>query len=475
MHSAHVDWDALRRGMEGDILLPGDSGYDRARGLVLKQFDDIRPQAVVRCRSAEDVAEAVGFARSHGIRCVVRSGGHSFAGYSTGAGMVIDVSGLHRIEVAGDVVRAGAGAQLVDLYDATLRHSLAVPTGWCPTVALGGLALGGGIGLETRKHGFTVDHVLSATLVLADGRTVTCDEHRHPDLYWAVRGGGGGNFGIAVEFAFRPVPVGDLLDYRLTWPWEDATAVVDAWQRWAPDAPDDLASVINIGVEDAGGGSAPDLTVAGVWHGEPAAGERLLRELTDRVGREPASWSATVRDYRATIMDWFDCDGFTPAEAHLVGHNPAARIERYAFSVSRGGFFDSVVPAAGLKELLAAVTDRPFAGQRRDLNFIALGGAGNRVAPDATAFVHRGSRFYAGYSADMDPVVPEHGPQAARAWIDGAFGTLSRWWSGRSYQNFMDSRLADWRRAYYGENLARLQRVKQRYDAERFFDFPQAI
>ncbi|MGF0164822.1 FAD-binding oxidoreductase [Streptomyces albidoflavus] len=475
MNPAQVDWGSLQSGIEGEVWLPGESGYDGARRLVLKQFDHVRPQAVVRCRRAEDVAEAVAFARAHGIPCAIRSGGHSFAGYSTGTGMVIDVSGLDRVEVGGDVVRAQAGVQLVDLYDATLRHDLAVPSGWCPTVALGGLALGGGIGLETRKHGLTVDHMLSATLVLADGRTVTCDEQHHPDLYWAVRGGGGGNFGVAVEFTFRPVPVGDLLDYRLTWPWVDATAVVDAWQRWAPDAPDDLASVINIGVTDAGDGSEPELAVAGVWHGDPAEGERLLRDLADLAGREPSSWSSAVRTYRATIMNWFDCGGFTPAEAHLVGHNPAAQIERYAFSLCRGGFFDTVVPTEGLKELLAAVTGRPFAGQRRDLNFIALGGAANRVAPDATAFVHRGSRYYTGYSADMDPVVPAHGPEAARAWIDGAFETLGPWWSGRSYQNFIDSRLADWQQAYYGENLARLQRVKEQYDAARFFDFPQAI
>lgn len=475
MAVVNPDWMALRQAIKGKVFVPDDSEYDEARVLILRQYDDIRPRAVVRCATVDDVAEAVRFGREFGLRCAVRSGGHSFAGYSAGTGMVIDLSGMSRVEVDGGTVRAQAGTQLVDLYDTTLRHGLAVPSGWCPTVAVGGLALGGGVGLETRKHGLTVDHVLSITVVLADGRIVVCDSRTEPDLFWAMRGGGGGNFGVAVDFAFRPVEVTDVIDYKMRWPWSIAVPVLDAWQRWAPDAPDDLASVVNIGAMDAGDAADPEIVIAGVWHGDPLEMNPLLQRLVDAVGAEPEMSCVSLRTYRDAIMHWFDCGDFTTEEAHIVGHNPAAKIERYAFSLARGGFFDGIVPVDGLAELVAAVTEDGFPGTRRDFNLIAFGGACNRVTPDSTAFVHRNNRFYAGYSVDMHPVATPEGAQAGREWIDASWEVLQRWSTGHSYQNFMDPSLADYQRSYYGANHSRLTQIRDRYDPERFFDFPQAI
>ncbi|SHG69423.1 FAD-binding oxidoreductase [Streptoalloteichus hindustanus] len=476
MATPNPDWGALRRSLDGELVLPGDDGYDAARQVALRQFDEIRPRAVVLCETTADVRAAVAFLRATGLRCVPRSGGHSNAGYTAGPGVVVDLSRMDRVELADGVLRAEAGAQLVDVYDRTLRENLAVPAGWCATVALGGLAQGGGIGLECRAHGLTVDHVLSATVVLADGRVVECDAERHPDLFWALRGGGGGNFGIVTEFTFRPVPVPrDVVSYTLVWPWAVAEDVVDAWQRWAPDAPDELAAVLNVGMPDAAEGRQPRLRAAGVWFGDPADLPPLFDRLVERVGTEPADSTILPRSYRSALMTWFDCDGFSVAECHTVGHNPLAKLSRYAFALARGNFVESVLPREGVRALLDAFDRGRCAGQARDLDLIAFGGAANRVPPDATAFAHRTHRFYAGYSTGMDPRVTDEGRRAGEQWIDGCFQALRRWGSGHAYQNFVDPKLPNWQHAYYGANYPRLRRVKAAYDPEGFFRLPQSI
>ncbi|MCP2257824.1 FAD/FMN-containing dehydrogenase [Streptoalloteichus tenebrarius] len=476
MATARPDWNALRRSLDGDLVLPDDDGYDAARVVALRQFDHIRPQAVVLCRTEADVREAVRFVRSSGLRCVPRSGGHSNAGYTAGPGVVIDLSRMAAVELSGAVVRAEAGAQVVDVYDRTLREDLAVPLGWCATVAVGGLAQGGGIGLECRAHGLTVDHVLAARVVLADGRVVECDADRHPDLFWALRGGGGGNFGVVTEFTLRAVPVPrDVVSYTLIWPWSVAEDVVDAWQRWAPEAPDALAAVLNIGLPDATEESEPRLRAAGVWFGDPDDFAALRAELVERVGAEPEVDTVITRSYRDTLMAWFDCEGFSVAECHTVGHNPLAKLTRYAFALARGNFVDRVLPRQGVRALLAAFDDGRFPGQARDLDLIAFGGAANRVPPDATAFAHRAHRFYAGYSMGMDPHVTDAGRRAGEQWIDRCFAVVRLWGSGHSYQNFLDPKLPDWQHAYYGENYPRLRRVKAAYDPEGFFAQPRSI
>ena len=229
-------------------------------------YDGIHPLAVAQPLDAEDVAAAVKWASKTGVHIVARSGGHSYGGYSTTSGVIVDVSRLKGVALDrhGHAV-IGAGARLIDVYDHLAQHGRTVPAGSCPTVGIAGLALGGGVGFASRKFGLTCDNLLEATIVLADGSAVVCNTNRYQDLYWALRGGGGGNFGIVTRLVLRTHPTSQVATYALEWPWADAKAVVQAWQRLAPHAPDAFFSVLNL---NAAVGGRPRITSAG-WRGCP--------------------------------------------------------------------------------------------------------------------------------------------------------------------------------------------------------------
>lgn len=474
-------WAALQRGIGGTVVLPDDPRYETVRTLNWRQFDTVKPQAVVRCVSAEDVAEAVRFARRYAIPAVARSGGHSFAGYSTTTGMVIDVSPMDKVRMAGPLARVQAGAQLIDVEEALSPLGVAVPTGWCPTVGIGGLTLGGGLGFFTRMYGVTSDRMRRARVVLADGRIVDSDEHSHPDLFWGLRGGGGGNFGIVTEFDFEPVPTRDMTTFTLTWAWASARAVLAAWQPWMAEAPDPLTPLLNISQQGPDLASEPTVTVSGVWLGPPAQIGPLLDRLTALVGADPTSSDRRTDSYRDGMRHWFNfCrSNLKPAQLHRLGHSPEARLPRYGFVLLRGNYFDKPFDAAGIDEVLAAFASHRNSEDIRDFGLQALGGAHNRVSPSATAYVHRDALFYAGWTVGIDvpdgEVLAPDRERAARQWIGQSCSRVRPRSSGQTYQNYIDPDLADWRRAYYGANYERLTAVKHAYDPEGFFSFPQAI
>lgn len=472
-------WAALRRTIAGTVVLPGDEGYDSVRTLALRQFDPIRPQAVVRCKTPEDVAEAVRFAAHHRVPAVARSGGHSFAGYSTTTGMVIDVSPMNGVRLAGPVARVGPGCQLVDLEEGLAPHGVAVPTGWCPTVAIGGLALGGGLGFLTRMYGVASDRMLRAQVVLADGRIVESGADRHEDLFWALRGGGGGNFGIVTEYDFDPVPAPDMTSFTLTWRWASAAAVLAAWQRWTADTPDELTPLLNLSTYGDDATAEPGVTVSGVWLGAPQELGAVLGRLTAGVGTDPVTSERRTDSYRLGMRHWFGCDDLEPTACHRVGHNPQARLARYGFALARGNFFDRPLDAAGIAAVLERFAEARHAGEARGFDLQGLGGAHNRVPPTATAYVHRSALFYAGWSVGIDvpegEVLAADRRRACQEWIDRSYARVHPWSSGHAYQNYIDPDLTDWRQAYYGVNHERLVAVKRAYDPKGFFRFPQSL
>ena len=201
------DLAAFRASLDGDVFSPGSPGYEAIRRPVNVAFWDVRPRLVVRCRSVDDVAAAVAYAHATGDRVALRSGGHCFAGRSSTDGIVLDLSGLDSISVADDhVATIGAGARLEQVYAALHAHGRTLPAGCGPTVGIAGLTLGGGIGLLGRKYGLTCDRLVGAQVVLASGNIVDCDADREPDLFWALRGAGGGQFGVVTELRFATVP-----------------------------------------------------------------------------------------------------------------------------------------------------------------------------------------------------------------------------------------------------------------------------
>jgi FAD/FMN-containing dehydrogenase len=343
----------------------------------------------------------------------------------------------------------------------------------CPTVSAGGFVSGGGFGWLTRRYGMASDHVLAAQVVLADGRVVRCSESVEPDLFWALRGAGGGNFGVITEYEMRPRRVPSIVSFHLRWPWDAAQAVIDAWQRWVIDGPDDLGSALSV---TAAGGDPATVDVAGAWLGDPATLERHLDELVGEAGCRPEIRTVQQDSYLDTMMAAFGLAGTTAAQRQWAGQNPDAVIPRQHFAVDRSVLVDRPIPLPGIGEVLAAFEREPRPGQVRLLSFFALGGQVNRVPRTASAYVHRDAQFYLAFWVGLDRDLPAEGDRhAAQAWANDGFAVIDRYSGGEAYQNFIDPALSGWREAYYGENYARLAEVKRTYDPHGFFRFAQSI
>jgi FAD/FMN-containing dehydrogenase len=449
-------WAALHSAIEGQVVLPGSPDYERLRKPAIARFHDVRPRAVVLCRSPGDVAETISLARRVGLTTAARSGGHCFAGRSSTSGIVIDVTPMRSVFVSDGLATVGAGARLGEVYDALGDHGLTIPAGCGPDVGIAGLTLGGGLGILGRKHGLTSDHLIGAQVVLADGRVVECDEGHDEDLFWALRGAGAGGFGVVTSLTFRTVPAPSATSFRLTWPHRDAAAVIEAWQSWAPAAPDELAASLLV---KAGGAvdEPPTVNLFGAMLGSESDTAALLDELVARAAADPASAARTHASHRETkryLVELGDSLGeaASPGEPSLEGH-----------PFSKSEFFRRTLPADAIAPLVDGLPKGRPAGQARELDFTPWGGAYNRVRPDATAFIHRDERFLLKQAVVVDPAASPAEREAAKDWLAGSWAAVHPWGSGGVYPNFPDPDLEDEPAAYYGANRERLRRVKAGY------------
>src|SRR5919112_6049149 len=301
-------WNALQDALAGEVVLPGSPGYASARKPAIARFHDAKPQAVVLCETAEDVSEAISFARRHGLRTVPRSGGHCFAGRSSVEGIVIDVSPMRSVSVSDGVATVGAGARLGHVYDTLAQYGLTIPGGCGPSVGISGLALGGGLGILGRKHGLTSDHLLGLHIVLADGRVVVCDEQHDEELFWALRGAGGGNFGVVTSLIFGTLPAPAATGFHLLWPHTHAAALISAWQAWAPAVPDELAASL-LATASRDPERPPVVNVFGSMLGTEDVSAQLLDKLISSAGADPTSASyehASLRETKRYLAELGD-------------------------------------------------------------------------------------------------------------------------------------------------------------------------
>ncbi|MFD7023127.1 FAD-binding protein [Promicromonospora sukumoe] len=470
-------WQALRESLDGAVVLPEDAGYDAARRLFNGRFEHLRPAAVAYPEHAADIAECLAVARSSGVPVAVRSGGHSYAGWSGGTGrLVVDVGRMARVDVDGRTATVGAGARLGAVYDQLAAHGVTVPAGTCPTVGIAGLTLGGGHGVMSRAYGLTCDNLVRATLVTADGREIVCDDERDPELFWALRGAGGGTFGVVTGLELRTHPTGPTASADLAWAWRDARRVLADWQQWVPSLPDHVwtalrlqrtadgptvsATVFSLGdrdelesLVDGLPGGAVDVVV----REEPHA------DAMRRLGGEPAA----ERD--AAAPD-FAPDGEPGAEPEAHPH----------YYDVRSQFLRRPLPSGGVEAATRAV-EAAGPGIEVVVAVVALGGATNRVAPGETAFVHRDSLFLVQHEAYWTPS-DLRGPaevaaaeRAAGDWLVSVHDVLRPYASGEAYQNVPDPRLPDAERAYYGDAVPRLRRVRHRLDPDGVFSRPRTI
>ncbi|WP_327368918.1 FAD-binding oxidoreductase [Streptomyces sp. NBC_01217] len=474
--SGPADWSALAKSLDGTLVRPQDAAYPTARQLYNTRFDGQKPAAVAYVRHEADIRECLAFARRTATPVSIRSGGHSYAGWSSGNGrLVIDVSSLSRVEKTGAI---GAGAKLIDVYQGLVRHGLTIPGGSCPTVGISGLTLGGGHGVASRAYGLTCDSLTAATLVTADGKTLTVDAKHHPDLFWALRGAGNGNFGVVTELRFRTRPVPQTVTAYMSWPWSRARSVITAWQEWGPSQPDEIWSSAHL---DAGpGGVDPTVSVAAFSLGAYGDLQNAVDRLADRIGAPASSVSLRRRSYQEAMLGYAGCAGISDAQCHLPGttpgRTPQGTLQRETYAAA-SDFYDRSLSPAGVNALLdraTAFTRIPVSqgAGAGSIALTALGGAINRVSPQATAFVHRRSRVLAQYIGAWSPGTAG---KAQQDWLKNTHAAMRRYASGAAYQNYTDPTLTDWRQAYYGSAADRLTQLKRQYDPGRLFTFPQAL
>ncbi|GAA2499146.1 FAD-binding oxidoreductase [Streptomyces gobitricini] len=473
-----ADWAALAKELDGTLVRPGDRDYDVARTLFNPRFDAVRPTGIAYCARPEDVQGCLAFARRHGVPVAVRSGGHSYAGWSSGPGLIVDVQNMASVSLTGGIATIGAGAKLIDVYDRLTAGGRTVPAGSCPTVGVAGLVLGGGVGVVSRAYGVSSDSLTGARIVTADGRIRDVDAKRDPDLFWALRGAGNAQFGVVTELRMRTHAAPECTTFFLRWPWARAAAVVREWQRWAPAAPDGIWA--NLHLAAPVGGRPGSVRVGGLALTGRSDLENRLDRLAGAIGAAPTAESIRTRPFMDAMKVMGGVSGWSIAQAHqkgsLPGRTPQGRVARESYT-ARSDFYTRPVPAAGVRALIARVERlaRLSGGGAGSIALDAMGGAANRVRAADTAFVHRDALFLAQYIVSWPDRAPAATVARHRAWLDATYDVMRPWASGQAYQNYTDPALRDWRRAYYGANIDRLVKVKAAYDPERLFRHPHGF
>ncbi|MEV4639340.1 FAD-binding oxidoreductase [Actinoplanes sp. NPDC049548] len=454
---ATQDWQALAAGLDGALERPGSAGYDPARRLFDPRFDGVRPPAVARCAGPADVVEVLAFARRFGVPVVPRGGGHSYVGASTSTtGLVLDLRRLSAVgyDAATRTALIGGGARLIDVYDTLGAHKVSVPAGSCGTVGIGGITLGGGIGMGASAYGLTCDTVIAADVVTADGRHRTVDAAREPALFWALRGGGGGQFGVVTRWRMRTHPLGTVGSFVLSYPWADAAAVAAGWQARLATAPDRTWSACQFAADARGRRSVriSGFVLDGTADAEVDAIVRAIR-------RDPATTTVDRRAYLDVVHDRAGCDESGDCgdrSTELVGSD----------------VFRQALPADAIAALLAAVERRARDRRPGVAKFKRMTGAVARVPVDATAFPWRGAHTMLQWL--VKPAARDAATvRDAYAWIDGGHRALAKWSAGR-YVNYLEPGAALLSR-YYGPHLDTLRRIRAAVDPDRLFRSPYAL
>eukprot|EP00927_Polykrikos_kofoidii_P067220 TRINITY_DN62733_c0_g1_i1.p1 TRINITY_DN62733_c0_g1~~TRINITY_DN62733_c0_g1_i1.p1 ORF type:complete len:496 (-),score=52.08 TRINITY_DN62733_c0_g1_i1:24-1511(-) len=439
---------------KSDLLLPGDASFLGASRQKNARFDARRPLAVVYCSSVADVQVTLNISRAYGVSVSLRSGGHSFGGYAVMPNaLVLDTSRLQdmQLEEMTDVVSAGPGITNRQLFEYLVPRGRRLPNGGCPDVRLGGYVLGGGWGTDMRQLGLVIDHLLSVTLVLANGSLVTASMDHHPDLFWALRGGGGGNFGVSVQYTLRTDPIPAHRVTRLSAGWRNVCdsrkETTDLWSSLQAVLTDDSGQwwPFEFGLSI---GSDRTLLLNGLWHGDPIAGQAQLSRWLTSLPRQPDSQSFS--DHSFEDVAGYRKNNFTNFPANFW----------------HSGLIRKALPAAFF-ERWCSHANQPLVS----IGFEGLGGVVNTVDASATAYPHRSAIaeviVMGFYTRPSDEAAAKHAASVV-------YAELQPFTHG-VYVNNIDDSLMHWEELYYGANLGRLKIEKAAVNPDDAFKFPQSI
>lgn len=435
------DWIDFARRVDGPVYLPGTAPYRRGKKLFDTRFDDRRPAAVLRVAAPSDVQRAMDFAARHQVKVCARGGGHSYIGASAANGtLVLDLRGHAGVTTDARTATVRAGTGLYAVHAALAPHGRTVPTGTCPTVGTAGLTLGGGIGVDSRRHGLTCDRVRAATVVLPDGTITTVSAGKHPDVFWALRGGGGGQVATVLDLTFATHPAKGRGIFSLTFPHRSAADVISGWSRWTEDSESTRWGGVHV---NALGDGAISVTVLGVT--DIGDERRAAADLARQIGTRPSDTAYRRLEHLAAIR-------------YLGGGSTSKRTGFVAGSdVIRRPLHTTSAP----EKIVAAVRQRSADGGTGAALLDPLDGRVASPSTDATAFPWRhhaaSLQWYVGVPAQASW-------RSADQWVARAHRSV-RGHSSGAYVNYLETDVAPSR--YFGPNLDRLAQVRRTHDPHR--------
>lgn len=457
--------DALKGQLKGRLLLPGDEGFAMAAFPNNARWADVRPQAIAMCADPRDVELCV--------RCLhhdpkmpfaIRSGGHNYAGFSTTEGLLIDVKAMNRVSFdlkEGTATIAG-GANNQNMADAMRYTRFAVPSGRCPSVGASGLVLGGGWGFSATHAGLTCDSLLSTDIVLASGERVTANAdlgNPYSDLFWGLRGGGGGNFGVNTSFTFRLHEVGKVTIFNITWPAERQIEMLMLLQKIQLTNATTISTRSKIVPNRPGRHPQPNelmVTTLGQFFGNSDELRQVLEPAYSRL--KPLHEDIRTLDY------W-------QARDYLITDDPTGMYD------IRSAYVHEVLDPKAIEVMIHHMTRWP-GGSLLPENMgilFAIGGKVKEVKPHDTAYVHRHSNFIFEMERSWSPIDHPDVVDAQQRWLEHYWDDMQPFLQRQSYVNFPSRDLEHWQHAYYGSNLDRLKQLKLKYDRHNLFRFGQSI
>lgn len=429
----------------GKVILPCDAEYNRARQVYNEAIKKC-PLAICYCCNIQDIVNALLWSERQGIQVRIRSGGHNYEGYSIGTDkLVIDTSLMNdiRINSEDDTVEVQAGTKLMYLYKTLYNSGYSFPGGTCPTVGISGLVLGGGIGLSTRYLGITADSLIEAKMVDANGNLLTANNWHNENLFWALRGAGGGNFGVVTSYKFHLKKINKITLIQLRWDSKSARLkFLRVWQEWLRN----LDSRISV----FGRIYKPGPRMFGFFYGYPEEARQLLEPFLNIPG---------------IIFENIEYIDFIEAVKIIGEIYP----KREAFQAT-GRFIERQLSHCELEKVIDIIEAAPT----EDNSFIglySLGGAVRAMERDSTAFFYRQANYIMGISSSWESEIVE---PVAKEWVASGFKYIYTLSVG-SYVNFPYNNLPNYECAYYGEHIQKLRSIKNEYDPHNVFEFPQSI
>lgn len=486
--------------VKGRVVTASETDYLEAREDYNGRFSS-HPRAIVYCENELDVSETIKWARQNRLRVSIRSGGHSYEGFSVvDDGIVIDVSKLDKIAVDSKKKTAtvGSGVTLLPLYQALWAKGMVVPAGSCSSVGIGGSTLGGGFGLLARSMGLTCDNLIGVKLVDANGKVLQANDAENSDLLWACKGGGGGNFGVVTEFTFKTHAIQNVTIFRVKWKYDDMAAVIKAWQKWAPNADNRITCVLTMTSKKSN-----RVSCVGVFLGSQSEVRKQIAPLI----QVPAPISLTVNtsSWMDAVMRFSGLPKPKPIEASVKHSDttggaqvasqktvrklalaPAAISARSTQPTASpdtvhmhihprfkntSDYVNKELSDEGIRTIVSFLEHPPV--DSSCLQFDSYGGKITQIPVTDTAFCHRAdTKFCMHYQISWrNPSQDERNMQ----WVNDFKKAMKPHVSGFTYVNYCDREIEDFPRSYYGNNLERLIEIKKKYDPSNFFSFAQSI